>query len=243
MIAKNYIFGRQYASANPYLADLVAYYRFDSNSNDFSGNGHNGTDTSISYANAGLVSNCATFTPSSSKIFIPQSTDFDFSNGSNDLQFSMSFWAKTNNASATQWVLGKHDATTAQYDISIQGGFIYILLYTNSSTYILCRHNDMLVNGVWNHFCITYNASGINTGIKIYKNGVFGTGNSYGAGGTYTKMPISSQSFVFGVDNWAGQVAWLNGGLDEVAIWKNRLLTSGEAMDLYNKGIVGTPII
>ena len=48
-------------NSNPFLPNLVAYYKFDTNSNDFSGNSHNGVDTAISYANAGKVGNCATF--------------------------------------------------------------------------------------------------------------------------------------------------------------------------------------
>src|SRR6478736_294265 len=69
---------------------LVAYYKFDSNSNDYSGDTHNGIDANISYANVGKVGNSATFNGTTSFIYSPQSIDFDFNKNPGDLPFSIS---------------------------------------------------------------------------------------------------------------------------------------------------------
>src|SRR6478736_4152257 len=81
-----------YNQGNKNKTGLVAYYKFDSNSNDFTKNSHNGTDTSVNYATAGKVSNSATFNGTTSFINVPQSNDFDFSNAGGDIPFSVSFW-------------------------------------------------------------------------------------------------------------------------------------------------------
>ena len=104
---------------SPYLADLIGYWKFDSNSNDFSGNIHNGTDTGVNYSSGGKVGNSVTFSGGTNRVAISQSTDFDFSSGGLDIPFSLSFWVYTTNSSASQWIISKRDGTNAQWQIAI----------------------------------------------------------------------------------------------------------------------------
>ena len=55
MVAKNYIFGRKYGT------NLVAYYPLNSNANDFSGKGHNGSLVGSPTFTAGKISNAINF--------------------------------------------------------------------------------------------------------------------------------------------------------------------------------------
>ena len=232
------------AAVNPFLANMVAYWRFNSDSLDSTINSHNGTDTAINYSNAGLVNNCATFDGTSSKIIVPQSTDFDFSDISSDIPFTMGFFAKHNSSGSTQWIMSKRNGSVAQYDILFAGGFLYIYLYTNTSNYLFARTNDTIVNGAWNYFTITYTGSGVNTGIKIYTSGLVGSGTSISSVGTYTKMPIASQPVVIGVENFTDSFFFgLNGALDEVAIWKGVAYTQAQSLDAYNKLLTGNSLI
>jgi hypothetical protein len=66
----------------------VAYYELESNANDSSGNGYNGTATAISYA-TGKVGNAATFNGSTSFISVANNAAF------RPAAFSVSLWAKT----------------------------------------------------------------------------------------------------------------------------------------------------
>ena len=233
MIARNYIFGKKSGGGvSPYLANLVAYYPFNSNSNDFSGMGNNGTDTAISYVNSGLVSNSATFNGTSSKIIVPQSTDFDFSG-----TFSISLWAKHNASGSTQWIIGKRGVGNLQWQVIFDAGFIWLYIFTDISNYKAGRINTTIVNGVWNNYIITWDL----TNIKIYTNGI-DLGTSVANIGTYTSMPVTLQDVNIGVLNSIGAL-YLNGELDETYIYNGRVLSSAEALDIFNKGFAGLTLI
>lgn len=233
MVAKNYIFGRKYGSA--LLTNLVAYYNLDANANDVV-NSHNGTSTNISYANAGINGNCATFNGSSSYISVPQSTDFDFSTVSNDLPFTISFWSYSVSNSGNQWVMNKRGGlgSNDQWQIVKVGVNIYLSLFTTTAIYIGKYINATPTLNVWEHYVFTYNGNGTNAGINCYKNGVSTATTNFNAG-TYTKMPIISQTAAIGRANWVG-TGYLNGRIDEMAIWKNRELNATEVAELYNTG-------
>lgn len=229
---------------NPYLADLVAYYPLDSNSNDFSGNTHNGTDTSISYANAGLIGNSATFNGTTSKIVVPQSTDFDFSDAVSDIPFSMSFNLYiTTNGNYT--ILGKNKnlADEGQYNIYCLDRYVYVLLWKlpNNGQYLGIKSNDQIPLSSFNNIIVTYDGSGVYTGLKIYLNGVLMTIVNFSAG-TYTKMQIINEPLVIGHLQESSDFD-LAGRLDELYIWKNIVRTSIEAADIYRKMISNTPLI
>ncbi len=233
MVAKNYIFGRKYGSA--LLTNLVAYYNLDANANDVV-NSHNGTSTNISYSNAGKNGNCATFNGTSSMIVTPQTTDFDFSTISSDLPFSFSFWSYSASNSGTQYVINKRAASgvTDQWAIAKVGVNLYLNLFTTTSIYIGKYINATPTLNVWEHYVVTYNGNGANSGITWYKNGV-STATTNSSAGTYTKMPITSQTATIGRANWTA-TGYLNGRLDEMAIWKNRELNATEVAELYNAG-------
>lgn len=76
---------------------IVGYWRMNGNSNDASGNGNNGTATSITYSQAnGRLNQGAGFNGTSSKI-LKSSYSWDFSTN----PFTISIWLKTNVSATT----------------------------------------------------------------------------------------------------------------------------------------------
>jgi hypothetical protein len=219
----------RFNSASALLSNLIAYYKFDTNSIDSTANAHNGTDTAITYS-----SSSANFNGSTSKISIAQSTNFDFSNATNDLPFSMNFWFKSNNITLTQTFLVKRDDTiAAQYQIILNGSRVFVALFKDLSNILIIHSNTVLSSGVDYNVCVTYNGNGLTSGVKIYIDGALTT-STLTTIGTYTKMPISSQPAVFG--NLIANPITLNGYMNRFGIWKNRELTAGETTQLYNSG-------
>lgn len=228
-------------AVSPYLSNLVAYWKFDSNSNDFSGNGHNGTDTNISYSNAGKVSNSATFNGTSSNILVSQSTDFDFSNATNDLPFSISMGIYLSGTTDYFFLSKYNNTTNFQWEIQQSGSRLYIILFSNGSTYIGTYTTATLPTGVWLHFGFTYDGSATTGGLKTYINGVLQTVTSFTAG-TYTKMPITNTPVGIGCAS-NGTSFRLNGRTDECYVWKNRILTGAEILTASNEFYAGNPLI
>lgn len=82
--------------------------------------------------------------------------------------------------------------------------------------------------GIWHHFCITYSGSATTNTPIVYVNGASVTVTLQAApvgtfGGTYTTTPIGNTTAV----QWDGMLA-------HIAIWKNTVLTAGEALSLYH---------
>ena len=243
MSKKKMLFSRN--GVSPFLANLVAYYPLNSDANDYKGT-NNGTPTNITYG-SGKVGNSAVFNGSTSKIIIPNNIDFTPTNGTNDVPMSWSFWVNKNvNASFMQLISRRQTNGQIEYLIFIDSSNqITVSIFSSNSTSISIKKvsNIAINNSVWNNVVITYDGTGDYNGIKIYINSVLtdfntGTGNS----GTYVKCNNNGSNLALGIGEWFGGNV-LDGKLDEVAIWKNRELTSTEVLEAYNLGNAGTPLI
>ncbi|WP_289659514.1 LamG domain-containing protein [Flavobacterium panacagri] len=234
-LKKYYFAKKKQVKVNDLNISLVAYYKLDSDAIDLV-NGVNGTSTNVSYINSGKIGNSATFNGSNSLIIIPNSDNFNFSNSTNDLPFSISFWIYNmgNNASALIYRRGA-GATNEQYAIQkLPNGQLVMNLFTNTSNLIQGATSGIADLNTWVHYLVTYDGTANVSGIKWYKNGVLASAAG-SMTGTYTKMPIAVQNTVIGRISWTA-TGFLDARLDEFAIWKNRALTSSEALYLYNSG-------
>lgn len=218
----------------PLTQNIVAYYKFDSNLID-SVNANNGTVVgTISYV-TGKIGTAMQKTTGGG-VSIPQSTNLDFSNSTNDLKFSCSFWFWKDDAQVRA-VFNKRGGTalTDQYMININSSTIEVYLYSSSTSAYLCRtYNSGMINNTFHHIVVTYDGSGISSGIKIYFNGVERVTVDASVG-SYTKMPIASQAALIG-RLYNGTVTGGTMRLDEFGIWKNRELNHMEVSKLYNSG-------
>lgn len=227
MIMANYsIFGRKYTSH--FIAGLVASYSL-SNGNDNLGL-HNGTSVNVTYG-AGKLGNCGDFNASNRVINISDSNDFSFTNGTNDLPLSLSVWCNFTSLAGTQFIFSKWDGSTAsEYIIAWNATFLTIIL-TGPTSNIRSNYTFTPTLNQWYHFVFTYNGSGLNSGLKIYVDGsLVTTVNS----GTYTGMVDNTRFPRIGNSNAS---EYFKGKIDELNIWKNRELTYGEVLELYNSNL------
>jgi hypothetical protein len=210
---------------------LLAYWKLDGNSNDDSGNGNDGTDTSISYG-AGKISNSAGFNGSTSRIDIPSIEPSSI---------SVSAWVKF--SSRTNQIMVEHIRTRDEYfGLNFRGWSLWMLtslgnvgfsIYTGSTTPGATAEtpSDSPAVDTWFHFVGTFDGSTV----RVYRNGVEGTSASvslsYGTELEFANIGVR-QYLSYGGDYFSG---WWNGNIDEVGIW-DRALTADEVAALYNGG-------
>jgi surface protein len=239
-------------AAQPYTTDLVASYDFDINFTDYTGNNPltpSGTTPPVAGVAGGIVSNCAEFNSSGDYTLAADSNDFSFTDGVNDLPFSVSFWANFTgyNASGSggAWFLSKRDTSTnEEYQImSYQNELAFVLFSGGGSTNFLnARIAYPPPIGSWHHYTFTYDGSATFAGLKIYIDGVSQslTNNS---SGTYTGMINGTQDVNIGSRSWQPSAGSFHGKMDEYHIWKNRELTPAEVTDIYNTENAGNSIL
>lgn len=191
---------------------IVAYYKFDGNSNDSVGSA-NGTDHTITYSNAnGIINNGAGFNGTSSYIQVPGQT-----------------WTST--MSISLWVFGTWANGNFIMDSTAGAARTYIWNPAADSNLQVSIHNtaattftSILTASAWNH--IVFIADGSN--VTAYKNGSsFGTQTMSLSG---SQTPTNSY---FATDN--AQSTFGVTKLDEIGIW-NCTLTSAQVTSLYNGG-------
>lgn len=230
--------------------NIVGYYKFDSNADDFSGLGYNGTTAGSPTYVAGKVSNAIDFNAAiGNYVNVADNNDFSFATVSNDVPFSISCWVYFSSfASIGNWIINKRDATSGGDEWHLQFGESRMSFvkynYNNNGIAQLIRSslNPFLIN-TWYHVCYTDNGTGAIGSGKLYINGSLNVDINTNSGGTYVRMNSSTST------TRIGQAAWnLSGNLhhygriDELGIWKNRELTASEVMELYNRGNIGETI-
>lgn len=241
-----------FSNSHGFLTNLVGYYPLNGNANDFSGKGHNGTYNSsfVSFTSA-KVSLGAVFSKNiDSKITVTDNNDFSFTNGSNDLSFSLSLWVRLNSSGGNvalknHFLIGKYlyIAPTSEWIFYIVNNKIRISLQDKSSGAYLLKETTNILNELqYYHLSCSYDGTGY-SGIKIYINGVEASYDNLSLG-TYTGMANGTLNLTIGNSSQISVINNVTSGIiDEVAIWKNRELTATEVLELYNKGNAGLPII
>lgn len=244
MSKKNNLIG--YSISAGLLNNLVAYYAFDNNVLDSTPNAHNGTAVGSPSYVAGKQSNAINFQNDATLryVTVPDSDDFSFTNGANDLPFSVSFWVQNLALSGTaNFYISKRDAGAGQSEYTAAYSAlndISFTLYSNGNSAVFIQARSV-VNpfglSTWAYITLTYDGSGTASGMKIYVNGVDVT-LTQSMTGVYTGMinTLSTLSFglpLFGLLNTLKH----RGYMDELAIWKDRELTPAEILFLYNGGL------
>lgn len=230
---KKTIFGRKYGEdlAN----NLVHYWKFGGNSLDSIGSA-NGVDKMVSYSD-GKINQAVNFTGAwDSFISVPYSQNFDFVNGANDVPFSISFWAKRHSLSEGA-IAYRASNSFFSWTIRTEGTLGYglrLFSQNNSSNLIFCSANAGGLLGTWQHIVFTYDGSKSMTGLKGYVNGV--ANFTLNTQVSYAGMLSGNIGLAFGRRLEQG-ASYLNGSIDEFAIWKGRVLKPIEIMQVFNNGI------
>ena len=200
---------------------LVAYYPFNGNANDESGNGHDGTinGNATRTSDRFMAENKAfTFPDQSSNISLANSTNQNLENG-----FTINAWVKYQNTYSV--IVGKHVC-------GFVNGFIFgidydgqIQLALANSGWSTVKSNTTFVENRWYLVTATYNA-GSGTA-KIYINGELnGSGNV-----SYTNFSSHPISIGEAFQNNC-QPANMTGTIDEVKIY-DQPLTDAEILQEY----------
>jgi hypothetical protein len=226
-----------------FLTNLVAYYAFENNANDSVG-GKNGTligsPTFVSGKNGNAINfgNDATLR----YINIADNNDFTFTNGTNDLPFSISMWVNFSSFSTTgNWLINKRGATIGTDEWQIirltSSNSILLTLFNFNTNGNLAGFFVLNSLNTWNNLVFTYSGNSAFSGLKIYLNGL-NQSLTNASTGTYVRMPNGTSIVRAGEPSWSPPPANAKhrGLLDELAIWKNRELTSTEVTELYNAG-------
>jgi|GEM_PF-2476746 len=223
------------SSMTPTLG-LTAYWPFNGNAQDYSGNANHGTvsNATLSTDRFGNANKAYSFNGTSSRIDVPHSSTVDMANGQD---FTLAFWMKSNagNVGATPISKSVYGAWSGYMILvnNTDGG------YCNSagqcSFYVAagatgdaCANNP-ISNDATNWYFVTgqYKASTNQT--FIYVNSVLQTDIGSKSGSTNNTKKLS-----FGAYNDATNLGFFNGYLDDIRLY-NRLLNQSEIDALYNE--------
>ena len=152
-------------------------------------------------------------------------TSKDFSEGTGTVSYS--FWVKPNTFQGGYGYFFSGSTSTGGGIAMSEGGSsaIYypgVLYYYNGSSTSLIL-DVVLTENVWQHIAIVFES---NNTISTYKNGVYGTGKAYSG---------SLKSTWANIGTFATTTHWLNGRVDEVAIFSSAL-TPSQVASIYNNG-------
>jgi uncharacterized protein (TIGR02145 family) len=203
---------------------MVAYYPFNGNANDESGNGYNGsvngaTITSDRFNEAAKAYNFTWNGTSSDKIQIPGTSSLNFNSGG----FSISAWFKFSGTSYN----GYNYPIVSKHVCSENSGYI-LMLYNNKLTFWTggtgwsgyLSTTDSYVDGNWYHAVATYDG----TTRKIYVNGILKASDAV----AYTS--INAANIALGGYN--GCNGGFNGKLDDIRVYYTSL-SDAQVMRIY----------
>jgi hypothetical protein len=200
---------------------------------------------------------------SSDYFLLSDHDDLSFTNGSNDVDFTISFWIKPLEAGGFNINDGGVDSAGKvlptflnkknEYNLAIDtNGRLRLTLFNSASIFIYGESKVNAFNsGVWNNIVVRYKSSLLQNGITFFNNGVEITdATRSNITGLYSAMINSSNPFTFGVGDLKQSnmpSAHISGigptvNFSELAIWKKCLST--EAIQaVYNSSLTCAALV
>lgn len=209
------------------LNGLVGYYSFDTDGSDIVG-GHTatvGTGSTISIG--GIINDylsCTILHAGASISTVP--SDYQLGTG---VSFSISMWIKPNLGQNTQaYILSVYDADTTKcsYLLDIAGGKITLVVYCTDGSSASFQPINQPSNA-WHHLAFGYDSASKQLWMQL------------DAGTRFTQSTtadINAGNAPWWLGNSSVSTTFLQGGIDEVAVWRNRVLTQAEVTSIYNGG-------
>lgn len=208
--------------SNTESTGLVAYYPFNGNADDESGNGNNGTviGATLTTDRFGNVNKAYNFT-NPNHISVPNSNLFGD-------EFSVSYWFKINSYFGQRGVMSNVAVPNGGFQQAFDGQiFSYILGYNFPLTPDPLWSNYTMLEPLsqWHHLALTYKKTGpVSSETQLFINGELKRSNTHGLSISFTHNAI----YYIG-QNHSG----LNfqGDLDDIKIY-NRVLSPNEILQL-----------
>jgi hypothetical protein len=194
-----------------------------------------------------LVGPSLSFDGTNDFIAIADDDKLSFTDGVDDLPFSISGWVKMDDATSFE-VLSKFGPgnSTREWVASVQyNDDLRLYIQDTSGNYALIQSADPLTTyeGQWVHLAWTYAGAGPNSanaftasmdGVSLYVNGVSVALDAAVYSGTYTGMSNTAQPVHLGRVN----ATYADGQIKDVKLF-NRELSAAEVTTLYNEGQLG----
>lgn len=237
-----------------YLTNLVGYYPFNANVNDFSGNSYNGTVTGTVTYTTGKVSNAINLQNNTATNFItiPDNNDFSFTDLTNDTKFSISIWVFVTFFSTNgNYIFNKRGATAGvnneyQFQVNANGSLFFARhsLLSNANGQTFTSPTSVIPLNTWKNIVITSDGTSNINNLQIYIDGTLQTLTRTSFGTGFLRFGNGAGSIIMGKPSSFTDSTFKHRGLlDEFYIWKGRELTATEALDVYTKGNAGTALI
>lgn len=199
----------------------LAWYRFEGDATDATGNGNHGLASGVSYVSGKLGALAAQFNGSNSYVQVP----LVISN-----HFTIAFWLKTTDTGGTgQWWTGKGlvdgevSGTVDDFGVSLTGGKVALGIGNPDTT---ITTTDLVNDGLWHHVAAARDA--VTGQMLIYVDGVL-QASGYGPVGTKNSPPALRIGSI--QTGYAGD--FLNGTMDDVQIF-GRVFSAVEIPSLMN---------
>jgi hypothetical protein len=224
---------------------LVAYYPFNGNANDASGNGNDGTNfnASLSIDRFGNANRSYYFNGSNAWISVPPSAALQ---PATNAGYTISIWVKCVGANTSR--LNTGPVMVNEHNFTPQPGFDFFVGADNNVSFQSSgaygnEFQCQIQANVWTHYVCTWD--GANTRqVALYKNGVFVSDYTNYFWGQASPEPLQigaqfgpANSYSFD-SSGVGCYWW--GQLDDIRIY-NRLLSSNEVAQL--DAIESAPIV
>lgn len=201
------------------LTNLQAYYQFQNNSNDVTGNGNNGTDTNITYG-TGVIGQAAISNGTTSRIAVGTGL-------SNTGDMTVAGWINSSSFADHQFIAAKSvtgNPSDTQWAFYIQASTGKLSFWNGS---IEKPTGAVITTGSFQHVAFVV-ASGVLTGYVNASASGTTQSVSYGSGGSTITAQLCNRDS-------ADNTQVVNGSLDELGIW-GRALSGAEITQLYNSG-------
>jgi hypothetical protein len=204
--------------------NLLAYWDFNNNVNDSVAGTYNGTIIAGNYS-TGLINNALKLEGNQLGVNITHEGKKILNQSAN---FSISLWINFANFSAPTYVrifdkrltVGSFDEIAILKQANTNEARAILQIASTEQTII---GDNAFGNGTWEHIVFIYNG----TTLVLYHNGTIQTSTALLSG-----KFNSTRELRIGSD---GTDEYVNGSIDEVAIW-DRVLTASEISDLWNNG-------
>ena len=211
--------------------NLVAYYSLD-NGTDATGRGNDVSATGTVPFAAGKIGNGADIEVTGGPNYLSRADTDDLSMG--DIAFTITAWVKLESKVSKMGIVCKGDSVNEEYyicwdDSSDRFRFevCSASTFTNQTGINAANAGAPATDGTWYFIVAWHDPTGNTINIKV--NNTAETPVSYSAG-SYDSNAI----FVIG--SFAAFGENFDGIIDEVGIWKGRVLDASEMTDLYNSG-------
>ena len=171
--------------------------------------------------------------------------DFSFTNGSNDLPFSLSLWVYVGDISSDDGpFISKANFTTGgnEFIFKHANGKLQFFLYDNISSAAgdsirTQAPSATLSDATWHHVVATYSGNGSQTGIKVYTDGSQTT-STQSQNGSYSRLRNTSTPVVIGAtQDLANANRVFEDRIADCVVF-NKEMTSAEVAEIYNSGNV-----